>query len=435
MTLELFTYPGNFRAFKTLIAAEYVGVEVVVPEFDMEKTAKTPAFLAMSPTGKVPVLKTPQGAIFESNAIARYVARLRKDTELYGRTFYESALIDSWIDFCAHELELPCTMWVYPIIGYMPFNATTYAKAKEHVAAALTTLDAHLLDKTYVVGDAVTLADITLISALVYPAKLAMDESFRNQFPNVFRWFDLCVHQPQFIAVIGDVLLAESELPASSGATSSTDNGKKVKKEKMNKNNAPVFVEKQQKKEKALKKEKHSKIDQPPEPKPEKKKDHPLKILDKEEPSKFIGDVWKKVFSNNPPEVWKKQFWEMFDSKGWSLWVCRFKYNHENEKQFMCANAIGGFVQRSDAVRKWAFGAMFVTGSEQNLPIEISGVWLMRGQSVEHLMDANDDAMCYTWTKIDHTTQEMKTFVAEYWSADVDGYLEGKLVTDGKIFK
>jgi len=136
----------------------------------------------------------------------------------------------------------------------MPFNATTYAKAKEHVAAALTTLDAHLLDKTYVVGDAVTLADITLISALVYPAKLAMDESFRNQFPNVFRWFDLCVHQPQFIAVIGDVLLAESELPASSGATSSTDNGKKVKKEKMNKNNAPVFVEKHQKKQKALKK-------------------------------------------------------------------------------------------------------------------------------------------------------------------------------------
>jgi len=317
----------------------------------------------------------------------------------------------------------------------MPFNATTYTKAKEHVAAALTTLDAHLFDKTYIVGDAVTLADITLVSALVYPAKLAMDESFRNQFPNVFRWFDLCVHQPQFIAVIGDVSLAESELPASSGATSSTDNGKKVRKKKTNKNNAPPFTEKQQKKEKPSKKDKHPKIDQPSEPKPEKKKDHPLKILDKEEPSDFIGDVWKKVFSNNPPEVWKKQFWEMFDPKGWSLWVCRFKYNHENEKQFMCANAIGGFVQRSDAVRKWAFGAMFVTGSEQNLPIEISGVWLMRGQSVEHLMEANDDAMCYTWSKINHTTQEMKNFVAEYWSADVDGYLEGKLVTDGKIFK
>ena len=87
MALQLFTYPGNFRAFKALIAAEYVGVDIDVPDFDVEKTAKTPSFLAMSPMGKVPVLKTPQGAIFESNAIARYVARLRKDTEIYGSTF------------------------------------------------------------------------------------------------------------------------------------------------------------------------------------------------------------------------------------------------------------------------------------------------------------------------------------------------------------
>jgi elongation factor 1-gamma len=439
MTLQLYTYPGNFRAFKALVAAEYVGVDIDVPDFDMEKTAKTPSFLAMSPMGKVPVLKTPQGAIFESNAIARYVARLRKDSEIYGRTFYESALIDSWVDFCAHELELPCTMWVYPIIGYMPFNAAASAKAKEHVTDALDSLERHLVDKTYIVGDAITLADITLVSALVYPAKLAMDKLFRARFPNVFRWFDLCVHQPQFVAVIGDVALAESEmLPASASVGSSIDQGsKKGKKDKSNKgSDANISVENasRDKKEKLPKKEK-AKVEQPTEPKPEKKKDHPLKILDKEEPSEFVGDVWKKVYSNNPPDVWKKQFWEMYDPKGWSLWACRFKYNHENEKQFMCANAIGGFVQRSDAVRKWAFGTMFVTGSEQDLPIEISGVWLMRGQSVEHLKDANDDALCYTWTKIDHTSQEMMDFVAEYWAADVDGYLEGKLVTDGKVFK
>ena len=68
---------------------------------------KTAEFLALSPLGKVPVLVTPQGSIFESNAIARYVARVRRDTELYGATFFESGQIDSWIDFCCHELELP----------------------------------------------------------------------------------------------------------------------------------------------------------------------------------------------------------------------------------------------------------------------------------------------------------------------------------------
>merc|ERR1711918_7015 len=97
------------------------------------------------------------------------------------------------------------------------------------------------------------------------------------------------------------------------------------------------------------------------EPKPEKKKDHPLKILDKDEPSEFVGDVWKKIYSNNPPDEWNKQFWEMFDAKGWSMWLCRYKYNKENTKLFMTANLVGGFVQRSGEVRKWAFGTMMVT--------------------------------------------------------------------------
>ena len=412
MALTLVTYPGNFRAFKALIAAEYAGVEIAVKDVDAKAAAK------LSPTGKVPVLETPQGTISESNAIARYVARLRSDADLYGRTFYESAVVDSWIDFCAHELELPCTLWVYPIIGYMPFSGPAYGKAKAHVSQALKTLDAHLLDKTYIVGEAMTLADITIASALVYPAKLAMDPKFRAQFPNVFRWFDLCVHQPQFVAVIGDVALAESEMKPE-GASSAPQGGKKeAKKEK-----AP-------KKEKAKK----EKAQAPPPAAAPKKVEHPLKILDKKSPSPLNGDEWKRTYKNNPPEVWKQKFWEMFDPKGWALWVCRFKYNHENEKQFMCANAIGGFVQRSDAMRKWAFGTMFVTGSEACLPIEISGCWLMRGDTVENLTEANDDALCYTWTKIDHTSAAGRALVEEYWTADVDGFLEGKLVTDGKLF-
>ena len=54
---------------------------------------------------------------------------MRRDTELYGATFFASAQVDSWVDFCTHELELACTMWLYPVIGYMPFNAKAYVVA------------------------------------------------------------------------------------------------------------------------------------------------------------------------------------------------------------------------------------------------------------------------------------------------------------------
>ncbi len=42
---------------------------------------------------QVPVLETAHGSIFESNAIARYIGRLRRDTELYGVSFFETAQV------------------------------------------------------------------------------------------------------------------------------------------------------------------------------------------------------------------------------------------------------------------------------------------------------------------------------------------------------
>ena len=40
MAHSLYTYPGNFRAFKALIAAEYAGVDIEVPEFDMVRRSR-----------------------------------------------------------------------------------------------------------------------------------------------------------------------------------------------------------------------------------------------------------------------------------------------------------------------------------------------------------------------------------------------------------
>jgi elongation factor 1-gamma len=51
-------------------------------------------------------------------------------------------------------------------------------------------------------------------------------------------------------------------------------------------------------------------------------------------------------------------------------------------------------VQRSGDIRKWAFGVMQITG-EEGKELIVSGAWLMRGDTVKHLCDANDDANWY----------------------------------------
>lgn len=105
----LFSDAGNFRAFKALIAAEYNKVSIAIPEFKLNVDNRTPDYLKKSPMGKVPLLETSHGVISESNAIARYIARIRRDTELCGATLFASAQVDSWVDFCSHNVELPAT--------------------------------------------------------------------------------------------------------------------------------------------------------------------------------------------------------------------------------------------------------------------------------------------------------------------------------------
>merc|ERR1712157_645823 len=161
-----------------------------------------------------------------------------------------------------NELELPCCVWFYPVAGYMPFHPEAYTKAKEDLAKALNTLNSYLLDKTYVVGEAITLADITIASALVYPFKLVCDKAYLKPFGNVTRWFNTCVNQAPFKAVIGSVTMCKKEVLAKGAEQEKKKGGgKKEQKKKEKKAEAP-----------------------PPAPAP-KKQEHPYKIMDKEKPS------------------------------------------------------------------------------------------------------------------------------------------------------
>jgi len=206
----LHTPAGSFRAFKILIAAEYNGIEIQIPEFVASEAAQ------LSPTGKAPVLQTPSGdVLFESNSIAKYLAKIRRDTGLIGSgSIVEEALVDQWIDFCANKVELPSCVWWYPVAGFMPFQETAYEKAKSDLAEAFKTLNAHLEGKTYLVNDQITLADIILASTLVYPMKLVCDPEFLKPFGNVEKWFKTCVAESEFKAVIGEVTMCKKELIA-----------------------------------------------------------------------------------------------------------------------------------------------------------------------------------------------------------------------------
>ena len=63
-------------------------------------------------------------------------------------------------------------------------------------------------------GTQVTLADIIVVSTLLYPFKLVADKAYLKDFPQVVAWFTACVQQPEFQQVIGQVTMCKKELTA-----------------------------------------------------------------------------------------------------------------------------------------------------------------------------------------------------------------------------
>jgi elongation factor 1-gamma len=185
----------------------------------------------------------------------------------------------------------------------------------------------------------VTLADIVVVSTLVYPFKFVCEKSYLKEYENVVRWFLTCVNQVEFKTVIGEVVMCKKELK---GETQKGENETNSNKKKDNKKKNP---------------KKDDKLAEIP-PTPPKKTEHPYKIMDKNEPSPFIIDVWKKTYSNSSPSIAFSSFWQSYDSQGWSLWYQSYNYNDENKRVFMTSNAVGGFQQRTEEIRKWAFGVM-----------------------------------------------------------------------------
>jgi elongation factor 1-gamma len=479
---SLYSFDTDFRKFKVLIAAKYNGVAVAQPAFVMGKDNVTAEFRALSPLGKVPVLTTKDGALFESNAIARYVASLRLDTDLLGRSFFEASQVDMWCDFASHELEVPVAMWLYPIFGITPFHRADEVKAEAEVHKALAVLETHLLHRTFVVGEKITLADITLASALVYPFRFVLDAEARKPYTCVQRWFLTLVNQPEFAAVLGTVNFATERLRAAgadaagaaaggggaagaagAGAAGGDKKGKKDKKDKAadaegaaaaggggaaagaggDKKGGKGGAPKEAAKPKEDKKKKKEEEEEPEDdgadddaPKEEKKAD-PFSALPK---TPMSLDHFKRTYSNAPhgedgkrdfykamPEIWSS----IFDKEGWSIWHLDYQYNSENKKDFMTSNLIGGFVQRSEEMRKYSFGVHVALGASP--PYEVSGVWMIRGQDFKPFIDANGDAEYYTVRKLDSDKPEDRKLIEEYWCSPET--IHGKPILDSQVFK
>ncbi|TNN81938.1 Elongation factor 1-gamma [Liparis tanakae] len=398
--ITLYTYPENWRAFKAQIAAQYSGASLKVasnsPAFTFGQTNRTPAFLSNFPLGKA------------------------------------AAQVLQWVSFADSEIIPPASAWVFPTLGIMQFNKQATEQAKEDIKKALAMLNQHLNTRTFLVGERVSLADITVACAMLWVYKQVLEPAFRQPYPNVTRWFVTCVNQPQFKTVLGEVNLCE----------------------KMAQFDSKKFADMQPKKEAPPKKEKAGKEAAKPQKKKEEKKPAPAEeeidecdaALAAEPKSKdpyalmakssFVMDEFKRKYSNEDTlKVAIPHFWENYDHEGYSIWYSEYKYPEELTQAFKSCNLISGMFQRLEKLRKTAFASVALFGV--NNDSTISGIWVFRGQELAFPLspDWQIDYESYDWRKLDSKSEECKTLVKEYLAWEGDFKHVGKAFNEGRIFK
>lgn len=454
-SLKLYAFQGDFHALKCRIAAQYNGIAVDMPKFDRSKDATAKWFLEKNPLGKTPLLDTPDGAVFESNAIARYIARMRSDTELMGRSFFERALVDSWMDFAQQELEVAVTQWIYPIQGYLEYSADAEEQAEEDVAEALSVLNAHLKYRTFLVGDAVTLADICVVSALLYPMKFVLTEKVRAEYPHVMRWFLTCVNQPEIASVVGDVPLCAERMFAP-GASAKGGKGKGKGKGGKGKGGGKQQGGGKGKGKGGGKGGKAKAAAPAPAPAPEKPVD-PFAGVGK---SNLNMEVFKRMVANAPnnlirakdPEdsddedeykrdyaaVMPKFFAEMYDHAKDSVWIIKYKHQHENTVDFMTSNLVRGLTQRAEGARKYCFGVFHILKQPQGddkFIFPIVGAVVLRGTSFDPFREVSVDIAEYDVERIDPADEAAKARFVSIFGGQAGDQVEGLESMDCKWLK
>ena len=179
MSITLYFAPGT-RATRTAFLLEELGVPWDKVTLDLSKREhKTPGYLALNPNGVVPTLKDGDTVLFESVAIALYLADRyaekglapAPDSPLRGKYL-------SWMVWSIASLE-PAIAEVY-VQQSKPADqqsAAAIAAGRERFKESAQVLSAEL-SGPYLLGDELSAADVQVGSVLAFAGMLGLLEGF-----------------------------------------------------------------------------------------------------------------------------------------------------------------------------------------------------------------------------------------------------------------
>ena len=189
--MKLYHNPLSPNDRRVRLAAAVLGIPLEEKLVDFSKGEhKSAEYLALNPNGAVPTLVDGDFVLTESRAIMQYLASKKPESGLLPRDEAARADVTRWQfwDAAHFSPQLAALAFERVIKGMMGLGEPDSTKVNESLTNFrrwAQVLNTRLSDKQYVVGNSLTLADLTLASSLMY-AKQA--EVPLAEFPHIETW-------------------------------------------------------------------------------------------------------------------------------------------------------------------------------------------------------------------------------------------------------
>jgi glutathione S-transferase len=197
--LRLYDFLPSGNGYKIRLLLTQMGMPFERVEVNITQgESRTPEFLSKNPNGRIPVLEVEPGKyLAESNAIMVY---LSEGTEFLPYDRFLRAQVLQWLFFeqYSHEPYIATSRFWISILGKAQEYHEAIEQKREPGYAALRTMEKHLSNRTFLVGERYTIADISLFAYTHVADEGGFD---LTQFPAIQAWIERVKAESRYISI------------------------------------------------------------------------------------------------------------------------------------------------------------------------------------------------------------------------------------------
>jgi len=203
--IKLYRNPKSGHCHRVELMMAFLNVPYELVDLDMANGAhKAPEYLKISPFGQVPAIDDNGTTLSDSNGIITYlIERYADSNEWSGRGAVEKAQVQSWLSVAAGQIASgPCSARLVTVFGADFDHSDCIAKSH----ALFSVLERHLEDKSFLVAERLTLADVAGYSYIAHAPEGGVS---LDSYPSIRNWLANIEAQPRFVG------MATSPIPES----------------------------------------------------------------------------------------------------------------------------------------------------------------------------------------------------------------------------